>query len=243
MTLLNWTSNPLKYILENIEFLILGIVTLIFVFISLVISSKMIYRGIKNKNKIIIYTGISYLGLGSCWFGVSFNFIYVLIFNTVPPWELHFLLHGGIVPFALFFWIVAMTELLMFREKIRQIIIIISAFLAVIIEVVYIIIIFTDLELLGTPVAPIQVEYGPFSYGYLSSLLIIFLFLGISFVRESIGASDPSIRLKGKYLGMSFLVFTFASFLEIFFKDIWIFIIARFIVMSSAFLFYIGFLK
>lgn len=243
MLIQEWQDDPLKYILENIEFLILGIVTLIFVFISLVISSKMIYRGIKNKNKIIIYTGISYFGLGSCWFGVNFNFICVLIFNTVPPWELHFLLHGGIVPFALFFWIVAMTELLMFRENIRHIIISISAFLAVIIEFVYIIIIFTDLELLGTPVAPIQVEYGPFSYGYLSSLLIIFLFLGISFVRESIGASDPTIRLKGKYLGASFLVFTFASFLEIFFKDIWIFIIARFIVMNSAFLFYIGFLK
>ncbi|TFG00241.1 MAG: hypothetical protein EU541_02815 [Promethearchaeota archaeon] len=243
MVMIEWYQNPLEYILENTEFLILGIATLIYVFVTLLISGKMVYRGAKSKNRSIIYMGISYFGLGSCWFGVCLNFLFVLMFNMIPYWELHFLLHGAIAPIALIFWIAAMTELLMYREELRDIILIFATILAFTAESIYIIIVFTNIDLLGTPVAPIQVDYGIFSYIYLTTLLSIFLFFGLMFVKESLTASGPGIRLKGRLLAASFLLFTIASFLEVFFEDIWIFIVARIIVMTSAIFFYIAFLK
>ncbi len=242
MTLSPWQTKPLEYILSNTEFLALGIVTLIFVGVTLLISGKMIYRGIRIKNKLIAYVGISYFGLASCWFGVALNFLSVLIFRVIPPWELYFLAHGGIVTIALVFWITAMSELLMLKEKTRKKVIIVSVILASITEIIYIIIIFTETDLLGIPKAPIQVVYEPFSYVYLMTDLMIFLCFGFYFVRESLAANEPTIRLKGKFLGASFMIFTMGSILEVFVQEIWIFVIARIIIMSSAVLFYIGFL-
>jgi len=238
----SWVSNPLEFLVENIEFLLLGIVTLIFVIITLIISGRMIYKGIKVKMKTLSYVGIEYIGVASCWFGVAFNFITILLINQIPPWPLHFIAHGGIVTIAQIFWIFAMTNLLSFKEKTKKVLKILSVIIGVIVEIIYIIIAFTRVSWLGTPVAPIQVLYEPFSYLYLMGQLFIFLFFGYWFVIESLKAKSPKIRLKGKFLALSFAVFTLASVLEVFFTQILVFILARIIVMSSAFLFYIGFL-
>jgi hypothetical protein len=238
----DWVTDPLNFLLVHPEFLVLGITTLIYVIVTLFISGKMIYRGIKVEMKTISYVGFSYIGVASCWFGVALNFLTIILLNTLPPWELHFFVHGGIVTIALIFWVIAMSELLTMSKN-KQIIIKRAAIIiGVLIEIIYIIIIFTKMSWLGTPVAPIQIVYGPFSYGYLMADLIIFLFFGFWFVKESLKADDPKIKLKGKFLASSFIVFTIASVLEVFVKEIWIFVIARIIVMSSAILFYIGFL-
>lgn len=242
MLIQEWQDDPLKYVIENNEFLVLGIFTLIFLIVTLLISGKMIYRGLKVNNKLISYVGISYFGVASCWLGVALNFLSVIILNIIPPWELYFMVHGGIVIIALVFWIAAMTDLLMFKDKTRKSIIAIAAILAVAADIIYFIVIFISIELLGTPVAPIQVEYGLFSYGYLTTILVVFLIFGGMFVRESLKANEPIINLKGKFLGASFIVFTIASVLEVFFKEIWIFVIGRIIVLIAGILFYIGFL-
>ncbi|TXT53390.1 MAG: conserved membrane protein of unknown function [Promethearchaeota archaeon] len=238
----NWVTDPLAFLLDNIEFMLLGITTLAFVIVTLLISGKMMHRGIKLQMKTISYVGFAYFGVASCWFGVTLNFITIILFNALPPWELHFFVHGGIVTIAQVFWIIAMSELLAFKDKTQKILKALTIGIGSAVEVTYIIIIFTNISWLGTPVAPIQVVYGPFSYGYLMIELMVFLIFGFLFVKESLKAEDPKIRLKGKFLASSFTVFTIASFLEVFFQEIWVFIIGRLIVMSSALLFYIGFL-
>lgn len=238
----NWVSNPLGFLLENVELLMLGIVTLIFVIVTLIISGRLIYQGIKIQMKTLSYVGIEYIGVASCWFGIALNFLTILFINEVPPWSLHFLAHGGIVTIAQIFWVFAMTDLLSFSEKASKNIKIFAIIVGIVVEIAYIIIIFTNMNWLGTPVAPIQIGYGPFSYAYLMGQLAVFLIFGFWFVAESLKTSDPRIRLKGKFLALSFGVFTLASVLEIFFVEIIVFIIARVFVMSSAFLFYIGFL-
>ncbi|TXT58006.1 MAG: conserved membrane protein of unknown function [Promethearchaeota archaeon] len=238
----DWISNPLNFLLENLEFLILGITTLLFVIVTLIISGKMIYRGIKLELKTISYVGIEYFGVASCWFGVTFNFIIILFFNIIPPWELHFIAHGGIVSIAQIFWVFAMTELLPIKTTQGKIIKILAIVFGLSVEILYIIIIFTNISWLGTPVAPIQIVYGWFSYIYLMGELIVFLSFGFWFVKESLRADDTKIRLKGKFLAFSFVIFTLASILEVFFQEIWIFVFARITVTCSAFFFYIGFL-
>ncbi|TFF87401.1 MAG: hypothetical protein EU550_03310 [Promethearchaeota archaeon] len=242
MLIQEWLLNPLEYLVENVQFLVLGIVTLIFVIVTLIVSGRMIYQGIKLKVSTFSYVGIEYIGVASCWFGVALNFVSILLFNTVPAWELHFIAHGGILTIAQIFWVFAMTKLLPIKEKYHKKIQIAAIIIGLIVEITYIIIIFTNQSWLGIPVAPIQIVYGPFSYIYLMAQLLVFTFFGFWFVIESLKSANPKVKLKGKFLALSFSLFTFASFLEVFFTEIWVFIIARLIIMSSAFLFYIGFM-
>lgn len=238
----NWKTEPLKYIIENYEFLVLGIVTLIFILVTVFISGKMIYQGIKNNNSSISYVGVVFFGIASLWFGVALNFLSVLILNTIPSLELYFIMHGGFVAFVIPFGIAAITELLVYKDRTRKLLILISLIFAGIMELIYLTIIFTEIELLGTLKAPIQVEYGIFSYVYLSILLVIFLFFGGNFIRESLNSLEPVVKLKGKLLLASLIIFTFGCILEVFFEDIWIFVVARILMMISAISFYMGFL-
>lgn len=166
----------------------------------------------------------------------------MIILRVIPPLELYFMMHGGIVAFVIPFGIAAITELLVYEDKTRKLLILISLIFTGIMELIYVIIIFTDMELLGTLKAPIQVEYGLFSYVYLSVLLVIFLFFAGNFIKESLRSMDPVVKLKGKFLFGSLIIFTFGCVLEVFFKDIWIFVVARIIMMISAISFYMGFL-
>ncbi|TFG00242.1 MAG: hypothetical protein EU541_02820 [Promethearchaeota archaeon] len=233
----------IEFVLEYYDFFILGIITSIFILVTLIVSGKMIYRGIIKHNKLIIYTGIAAFGVGGCWFGAGLNFLCIILFNIIPPWEIYFILHGGIVPFTLTFWIVATTELLMYKEKNREIIKVISAILAIIVLIIYIYIVFTNRDLIGTPISPIQARFGPFSFIYLSGLLVIFLFFGGNFVKESLTAKDSKIKLKGKYLAIFLIMFTISSILEVFFQETWLLAIARITIMVSSIFFYFGFLK
>lgn len=239
---MTWETEPLKYIIENYEFLVLGAVTLIFILVTVFISGKMIYQGIKNDNTSISYVGVVFFGIASLWFGVALNFLSVLILRTIPPLELYFIMHGGLVAFVIPFGIAAITELLVYEDKTRKVLISIALIFAGVMELIYLIVIFTDIELLGTQKAPIQVEYGIFSYIYLSILLGIFLFCAGNFIKESLSSMEPVVKLKGKVLLASLIIFSFGCILEVFFRDIWIFVVARILMMISAISFYMGFL-
>lgn len=186
--------------------------------------------------------GLLFIGIASCWFGVAFNFIIVMLFNLITPWELYFILHGGIISIAVIFGISTITELLSFGEDKRKIFVRMVIIILFVVEILYFIIIFTNINWLGTPIAPIQVVCGPFSYIYLTTELILLLIFGSLFVRESLKADNPAVKLKGKFLAISLILFIVASLFEIYVQEIWIFIIARLVIMLSSIFFYIGFL-
>jgi len=127
------------------------------------------------------------------------------------------------------------------NPKIQKMIMIISLIIAIIFDIVYITIIFTDTTILGTLINEIQVDYAPFSEIYLLIMAIIMISLGLWLGRTSSKSEDPRIRLKGRLIIYSFIITLFAYILEIFIPIISVIIFARIIVMFTSILFYGGF--
>jgi len=235
-------DNPRQYMFVHIELIILGIVTMIYLTITVIISIKFFSKYFKLKDKNYICGGLTYFGAASCWFGVGLNLIMVMLFNEIPSMELHFLLHGAIVTYANYFWSLLFSYLFHIKDNIRKFLAIIGGILVTIVEILYIYIIFTNVGLLGHLVAPIQVVYGPFSFIYLGAHLIIFVTIGLLLGFTSTKSDDERVKLKGKFLIISFLFFLIAGILEVFFYQIPVFIVARILVALSAVFFYFGFI-
>jgi len=95
----------------SLELMLLGIFTLIYVAIVLIIGISIITRYFQIKNKILLYTGIGLIGIAFPWSGVVLNFISIIMFDRIPPMELHFFLHGGMSAIFLFFWLMVILNL------------------------------------------------------------------------------------------------------------------------------------
>lgn len=221
--------------------MMLGIITLIYIAVTLFVGLKIIAKYIEIKEKIFLYAGISYFGSAIPWMGVALNFISVLFFNTIPPMEIHFLVHGAIIPFTQWLWIVVNLKLSNVKLKLQKKINVICLIIAIVFDIVYISIIFTDTTILGTLINEIQVDYAPFSEIYLLIMAIIMISIGFSLGFRSLRADKKRVRLKGKLIIYSFILASFAFVLEIFVPVIAIIILARIIVMFTAILFYGGF--
>jgi len=235
-------NNPREYMFNHGELIVLGVVTMIYIIITVIVAIKFLNKYFEFKNKVFIYGGISYFGVASCWFGVGLNFVLVMFFNVIPPMELHFLLHGAIVTYPQWCWFLLISYLFHMRHNIRKVLTITTGILATIVEILYIYIVFTNVGLLGRLVAPIQVVYGPFSYIYLSIHLLIFVAQGLLLGYNSTKSEDKRVKLKGKFLLSSFLFFLSGSLLEVFFNQIPVFIVARILIAISAIFFYFGFI-
>jgi len=222
--------------------MIQGIATLIYLGICIIIALKFLKVYLIHREKPFLYVCCTFMAITATWSGHGLNFVSVLLFNIIPPMEVYFLMHGGTTALGLFFWIMAITHLTNIELRKRKIIQILSGIICIIVQIVYISIIFTNWRLLGYLIAPSQVVYTLFSEIYLGSILILFEILGIWLVKQSVKSTEEKNRLKGKLLFVSFILFLLGCILEIFFKQITILIIARILVLISAFFFYFGFI-
>jgi len=225
----------------SFDLMMLGIFTLIYIIVTLLVALKMIAKYFEVKEKIFLYAGIAYLGAAIPWMGVALNFISIVFFDTIPSMELHFFVHGAILPFTLWLWIVTNLKLSNVKPKKQKIIIGISFVIAIIFQIIYISIIFTDTKILGTLINEIQVDYAPFSELYLLIMAIIMISLGFKIGLRSMKSDIKRVRLKGKLIVYSFILATFTFVLEIFVPIIAIIILARILVVFTAILFYGGF--
>lgn len=225
----------------SLDLMILGIVTVVYVifitFQAVLLISK--YRKIKNKT--LIYAGLSAFGLSTAWAGVAMNFICIICFDLVPSMELYFLVHGAYLPISNFFWVMTALSLSNKKSYVRKRITIISGIFYMLLEIIYVTIIFTDTTILGTPINEIQVDYAPFGELFLLYCLVMMTILGLWMAKQALKSSERKIKLKGKLLLGSFILFAFSAVLEIMIPIIPIIVLARILVIICAFLFYGGF--
>ena len=226
----------------SFDLMMLGIFTLIYIIVTLLVALKIIAKYFEIKENIFLYAGTAYLGAAIPWMGVALNFISVVFFDTIPSMELHFLVHGAILPFTLWLWIITNLKLSNVKPTKQKIIIAISFVIAIIFQIIYINIIFTDTTILGTLINEIQVDYAPFSELYLLIMAIIMISLGFRLGFHSLKSNIKRVRLKGKLIVYSFILATFTFALEIFVPIITMIILARILVAFTAILFYGGFI-
>jgi len=225
-----------------------GLLSLIFVTISYLIGLKIISRYFQKREKTFLLVGIAWIGLADPWFPDAINFILILILMpsgtlVLPPLgpELSLIIGYGILPFFLFCWLIAFTDLL--YEAKQKLILTIYSVVIIIFEFVFFFIIFTDYEQLGRYITPFQIRWELLMQLFLMSFVIVALITGILFARVSLRAKKPRVNLKGKFILAAFLSFTIGAVIESLLElsELTV-IITRAILISSSIEFYLGFI-
>ena len=234
-----------------------GSLSLIFVIISFIIGVSIISKYGKNKNRLYILVGLTWLTLSTLWLPEASSFLMSLFIQQTLAIEWYFILGNVFVPVALICWVIAYTDMVN-KEK-RKISIALILVFSVVFEVLFFYHFFLDINLIGVinPLRPFSADLG---YSLAMLLLISFLILfvtGFKFARKSIRSENKEVRLKGKLLQFAFIAFTIAAVIEKIARSILIgtvfadptilflsvmLVIVRVLLISSAIAFYGGFL-
>lgn len=226
--------------LTDIEF-VNGVLSLILVSISVSLGIKMISTYFNHKNINLLLAGFTWILICEVWWAISISFLLVIFTGKNLPLELFFIIGFIFLPGGIMIWMVLLTNLLYVNKK--KIIRLIFGIICIIFEIIFVYFYFKDISYLGEPVGTIDVKYTLYMLVYLIVLLIIILITGIRFSIESFKSENPEIKLKGKFLFLAFVSYVLGCFVSVSSSDnIIILVIAKIIIISSAFEFYIGFI-
>ncbi len=224
--------------LLSFELMMIGIITLIFVAINLFVAIKILAKYFEVRDKTFLYAGLAIIGIPLPWTGVVLNFISIIFFDTIPPMELHFFIHGFYIAFATFFWLMVNINFSKISETKRKKVIIIAFIITIIVESVYLTVLFTDTTILGTLINEIQVDYAIFSEIYLLTATIVNFSLALWLGSQLRKSENEKVRLQGKLIITGYCIFVFAGFLEVLVPIISVIIFARILVIFMAITFY-----
>lgn len=225
----------------TIEEYITGSFTIVITIIFLIVGGIICLKYFEIKNKIFILVGLGWIGLAFPWMATAILFLMIVLFDTPLSEGTFFFLVIGIIPFAQLCWIMGISNVMVVRKKIKNVMYIISFSLVIMIESFFIYILYTDVSFIGT-IKGLELKYTLFSQIYLAIMVTIFEIIGFAFVRDSLRSKNPEIRLKGKFLFLAFLSFIIGTIIEILIMTLIIVIIGRFILIFSAFAYYCGFM-
>ena len=226
--------------LELVEIL-QGSFSLIFVIISILIGIRLILKYFEKKNREFFLVGITWIGISTPWMHGAISFIMILLFNTSLSVEIRFIIGNVFIPIIVVIWLIAFTDLF-YQEK-QKLILIIFSVIAVIYEVIFFILLFTDTSLIGTFIGPFQVRYTLFIRITMSFYAGLALITGVIFAVKTIKAgTSPEMILRGKFLLLAFPSFALGSILDVLVPlTPFTVVITRLILISSAIEFYFGF--
>lgn len=225
----------------NIEDYIEGIFSLIFVIISIIVGLVILSKYFKHKNRLLIYVGLSWIGIVSPWYPSAINFLYVLLTNQSLSDPVYFAIGNIPPPIVLFIWFIAFTEFI--NKGIQKQLLLIYGTIAVIYEIFLIFFLFNDLSYVGYKSDIFASEHTSFVMIFLIAVVFVVLITGLLFARESLRSDNPEIRLKGKFLAVAFISWTVGSIIDSGFDlGAGVLIIIRILLISSAIEFYLGFI-
>ena len=218
-----------------------GVLSLIFVITSIFLGIMMIIKYFEAKNKNILLAGIAWMFISEVYWAVSISFLLVVFTGNALALDLFFFIGFVFLPVAIMIWMIIMTNL-MWKSK-QKIILILTGIILASLEIAFLYYLFTDISKLGEPVGTFDIKYELFMLVYLSVILLFVIITGLRFAIESFRSENPEIRLKGKFLLVAFLSFVIGAFISIALGDnVIILVIAKIIIISSAFEFYCGFI-
>jgi hypothetical protein len=234
-----------------------GSLSLIFVLISFVIGVTIISKYGKNKNRLYILVGLTWLTLSTLWLPEAISFLMSVFIGQTLAIELYFIIGNVFVPVALICWIIAYTD--MVNKDKQKIAIGLVLIFGIVFEVMFFYHFFLDINLIGviSPSRPFSADLGYFLAILLLITFLIIFVTGFRFSRKSIKSENKEVRLKGKLLLFAFIAFTIAAVIEKTARsfligtvfpdpDLLLFsvmlVVMRLLLISSAIAFYGGFL-
>ncbi|MHA1804163.1 MAG: hypothetical protein ACTSU4_06455 [Promethearchaeota archaeon] len=220
--------------------LLFGSFGLIFMIVSIIIGLKIVSKYFTYKLKATIPVGLTWLLLSTAWWGAAISFVLYLIAGTTLSLFYYLLVDNIFLPIALLCWIYSFATI-MYPQVKRKLLIIYSV-ICLPYEVLLLSFLIIDPELVGTKEGIFNSSNDLFVLVFLLFSIATALITGILFARKSMQSEDPNIRWKGRFLLIAFIFFTIAGLLDAGIPTTPVtLIIARSILISSAFLFYLGF--
>ncbi|MBD3342203.1 MAG: hypothetical protein GF353_24085 [Candidatus Lokiarchaeota archaeon] len=225
--------------LTPVEF-IQGFSSLLFSVISIFVGVLLIIRYKQYRQTTLLLAGLTWCLIAATWYTGGINFVYVLLTGVSISDELYFLCYVP-VPITVTLWISLFTNLKNIKN--RKTIIIFFIIQGIIYEIILFYFIFTDLSVVGTKEGLFNDELTlPFSI-YMIGVLIVAIITGLWFALDSMRSDKPDIKLKGKFLAAAWIFFVVGAALDtglITLTPI-LLIVARILLILSAFEFYFGF--
>ncbi|MBD3214863.1 MAG: hypothetical protein GF311_19785 [Candidatus Lokiarchaeota archaeon] len=231
-------------IIELIDILFgsLSLVTVIVAFaVGIKIMSK--YKSVKDRN--FLFVGLIWIGIYHPWWSSSLSFLLNLFSNDMVSLslELYFLFALGLVPFFMYVWLIAFTDMVI--TKYRTMIILLPTAVTLLYEIYLIFNVIVNVSVIGefSDASIFDVTYRGISQFYLVFIVLLILSTGILFALQSLKSDKPEIQLKGKLLLSAWILWAagaiFDSAIPLFISTL---LMTRIILISSSILFYFGFL-
>lgn len=217
-----------------------GITSLIVSIISFVIAIKLVIKYLRQKERALVFAGLTWLIMYEGWWGPSISFLMVLFTNQPLVIETFFIISMSLIPLGITFWMIVFTDLTW--KKFQKPIIIFFLCQMVIYEILSFYYLFTDSSFIIESVGVIDAKYNSFIVFFFIEIAILLITTGILFSRESLKLEKQEARLKGIFLLTGFISLVIGATFDVFLElDIITLIIYRSILVFSSFAFYFGF--
>lgn len=224
--------------LELVEILT-GVFNLIFVLVSVIVGVIILSKYSKYQSRDYVFVGLTWIGLSTPWMHGAIAFV-LLLFNVVLEETIRFIIGFAFIPIIAVLWLITFTDFMYTRKK--TLIISIYVIIAIIVEVLFFIFLFTDrVNMIGYFERTFSAVYRPFYRFTILFYLITAVITFLLFANQSIKSDDPELKLKGKFLVIAFLTYTACAILDSFFLfQPVIVVLVRVLLMTSAIEFYLG---
>lgn len=225
------------------DYIAYGTIGVLYIAFMIIMGIKTAIRYLELKDKIFLYAGWSFIGLGLPWMGEAINFIGLLLFDQVLSIEMWLLFTLVNIPVSQIIFILFVMRLLDLNPKTKKVIASIYIIYWVIIEILFLILIFTNPALLATYINEYQLDWTPFAGLILiiSTILVVIFYslIGVHYWKSE----DKKLHTQGKLIVISALIFIFSASLEVVFAPITpIIILSRVLGIIFATIFYAGFI-
>ncbi|TFF93870.1 MAG: hypothetical protein EU543_02595 [Promethearchaeota archaeon] len=219
-----------------------GTFSIIYVFISILVGGTMIAAYFKNKEKLLLLVGLTWIGLVMPWYPSSVSFIVALFNNGVGISEIAYYLIGNVAaPIFILIWLMAFTEFF-FIEK-RKYILVGGLVYAILFEAIFLALLILNPSGISDFEPPINVDYKGLYLILALSVIVIISTTGLYFSYRSIKTEKKKTRIKGYFLLAAFVSYTIGAILDAAIaRDYLLLIIARIILITGAIEWYFGFI-
>jgi len=223
-----------------------GLLGLITVCIAWFYGIIVLYKAIKEKQKILYYFFFAVIFTMSPWYPSGLGYLYWLFTREIFEYSFYVLLGTIGVPFALYSWLQIYLPALHPNKK--KIVTISTIIFSIVFYVYLIFFLFSAPgapvdELIGIKRNAMDIDYKGFVLVFLAFSLLVSTITGNDFSIASLKVKDPVIRWKGRFLILSFNLFAIGAIGDGFIPltPITLIIFRTFMLLANTF-YYIGFI-
>ncbi len=189
------------------------VITIITMAIAFVAGGVIIKIYFKHKHPTLLYYGVAFMCVTSPWDAYIVNYTAYLISGSEISIQAFYLIGYSTVLLAAAAWVIGTFRLI--YTHLLKIMKILMACLLTLYYMLFIILVFTNMDLVGTTVGFWKIQYGIFTQVFITLALLIFTVTILLFVWNARESEDPEARLKAKIFLLMGVSFAIASGIEI----------------------------